>query len=106
MAIWNERIKEKRTEKGITLAQIAEALNVTEATAQRYESGGIKNVPYDHICTYAKLLNCSPSYLMGWEEETPQAQTIAAHFDGDSFTEDELDEIQHYIDFVKSRRNK
>lgn len=69
MAIWNERIKEKRTEKGITLAQIAELLNVTEATAQRYESGAIKNVPYDHICTYARFFNCSPSYLMGWEDE-------------------------------------
>ena len=49
MAIWNERIKQKRVEKGITLAQIADALNVTEATAQRYESGSIKRVPYEHM---------------------------------------------------------
>ncbi|MGF7145338.1 transcriptional regulator with XRE-family HTH domain [Anaerotaenia torta] len=68
MAIWNERIKQKRLERGLTLAQIADALNVTEATAQRYESGSIKNVPYEHMCTYAKLLHCSPQYLMGWED--------------------------------------
>lgn len=69
MAIWNERIRQKRLEKGITLAQIADSLNVTEATAQRYESGSIKTVPYEHICTYAKLFNCTPQYLMGWVNE-------------------------------------
>lgn len=69
MAIWNERIHEKRLEKGITLAQVADKLGVAEATAQRYESGNIKNVPYDHMCAYGELLGCSPAYLMGWENE-------------------------------------
>lgn len=72
MAIWNERIRNKRLEKGYTLAQIADALGVTEATAQRYESGSIKSVPYDHMCAYGKLFNCSPAYLMGWENEPKQ----------------------------------
>ncbi len=70
MPIWNERIHEKRIEKGITLAQIADRLGVTEATAQRYERGNIKNIPYEHMCVYGELLNCSPAYLMGWEDKT------------------------------------
>lgn len=70
MAIWNERIRSKRQEKGITLAQIAAKLGVTEATAQRYESGNIKSVPYEHICAYSEILGCSPTYLMGWDENT------------------------------------
>ena len=58
MPIWNERIHEKRTEKGITLAQIADRLGVTEATAQRYERGNIKSIPYEHMCAYsATVLN-------------------------------------------------
>lgn len=69
MAIWNERIRNKRLEKGITLAQIADILGVTEATAQRYESGSIKSVPYEHMCAYGQLFNCSPAYLMGWESD-------------------------------------
>ena len=69
MAIWNERIRSKRLEKGITLAQVADTLGVTEATAQRYESGSIKSVPYEYMCAYGKLFNCSPAYLMGWEPE-------------------------------------
>ncbi|MCM1048334.1 MAG: helix-turn-helix domain-containing protein [Clostridiales bacterium] len=68
MSIWNERIHERRIEKGITLAQIAEKLGVTEATAQRYECGGIKSIPYECMCAYGEILNCSPAYLMGWED--------------------------------------
>lgn len=80
MAIWNERIRNKRLEKGITLAQIADILGVTEATAQRYESGSIKSVPYDHMCAYGQLFNCSPAYLMGWESEViPKADPREEH---------------------------
>lgn len=68
MAVWNERIHERRLEKGITLAQIAEKLGVTEATAQRYECGNIKSIPYEYMCAYGEILNCSPCYLMGWED--------------------------------------
>lgn len=74
MPIWNERIHEKRIEKGITLAQIADRLGVTEATAQRYERGNIKSIPYEHMCAYGEILNCSPAYLMGWDEEDPTIQ--------------------------------
>ena len=65
MAVWNDRIRSMRIQKGITLAQIAEKLGVTEATAQRYESGNIKSVPYEHMCAYGEILGCSPAYLMG-----------------------------------------
>lgn len=30
--------------------------------------------------------------------------TIAAHFDGDEFTDDELEEIRKFVEFVKSKR--
>ena len=56
MAIMHERIKELRHKKGMTLAQIADALGTTEATAQRYESGkGIKSIPYEVIEKYANI---------------------------------------------------
>lgn len=39
-------------------------------------------------------------------DDIPYSSTIAAHFDGDEFTEDELDDIRAYAEFVKNRRNK
>lgn len=81
MAIWNDRIRSMRIQKGITLAQIAEKLGVTEATAQRYESGNIKSVPYEHMCAYGEILGCSPAYLMGWldiaEQNKPTKDELA-----------------------------
>lgn len=35
-----------------------------------------------------------------------QSMTIAAHFDGTEYTEEELEEIKRFAEFVKSKRNK
>lgn len=69
MAILNDRIKERRTELGLTLFQVADLLGVREATAQRYESGEIKNIKHEIIVNLAEILHCSPAYLMGWEDK-------------------------------------
>lgn len=63
----NERIKELRRDSGLTLKEIADRLNVTEATAQRYETGKIKVIPYEAITGLADIFEVSPAYLMGWE---------------------------------------
>ena len=42
-------LKAKRKELGLTLAQIAEKIGVTEATVQRWESGNIKSLRHERI---------------------------------------------------------
>lgn len=39
-------------------------------------------------------------------DNAEKANTIAAHFDGDEYTEDELEEIKQFAEFVKTRRKK
>lgn len=68
MGVLNDRIKEMRAKNGLTLAYVAELLGIKEATMQRYESGEIKNIKHETIVKLAEIFNCSPSYLMGWEE--------------------------------------
>lgn len=63
-----ERLKNRRVQLGLTLLDVAEQLDTSEATVQRYESGNIKNIPHEKIVDLAKILNCTPSYLMGWDE--------------------------------------
>ena len=65
----HERIKQRRQALGMTLLDVANALGVKEATVQRYESGEIKNPKHDTVLEFAKIFGCSPSYLMGWEED-------------------------------------
>lgn len=64
-----ERIKERRLALNLTLLDVAERLGVREATVQRYESGEIKNIKHDTVGKLASILQCSPSYLMGWQDE-------------------------------------
>ena len=70
MAEINDRIKERRLASGKTLLEVSEHLGVKEATAQRYESGEIKNIKHETIVSLAEFFNCSPAYLMGWDEES------------------------------------
>jgi transcriptional regulator with XRE-family HTH domain len=104
MAILNERIKERRTSLDLTLVQVAEYLGVKEATVQRYESGDIKNIKHETIAELAKIFNCTPAYLMGWEE--PEIKTIAAHHDETEWSTEEINEIEKFKEFVKSKRNQ
>ena len=53
MAEINDRIKERRLAAGKTLLEVAEYLGVKEATAQRYESGEIKNIKHETIVSLA-----------------------------------------------------
>lgn len=55
------------------------------------------------IREFAKALRISPQELMGWDEPE-EPVTIAAHFDGDEYTEEELDEIKKFAEFIKSKR--
>ena len=84
-------IKQRRTELDLTLKQVANALNVSEGTVSRYESGDIQNMGIDKIESLAKVLRCSPGYLMGWED-TPlsltdeEAEIILAYRQADEVT--------------------
>lgn len=62
-------LKRRRKELGYTLLQIADAVGVSEATVQRWESGNIKTLRHENLVKLASILNISPAALMGWEDE-------------------------------------
>lgn len=77
------RMKERRTMLDLTLKQIAESLKISEATAQRYECGEIKNIPYEKLVMLAEVLHCTPSYLLGWEclkDLPPEAERVLDYY--------------------------
>lgn len=91
MALINDRIKDRRQQLGLTLLQVADFLGVKEATAQRYESGDIKNIKHETVLKLSIILKCNPAYLMGWIETPNTAEDIkpAAH-KGSELSESEL----------------
>lgn len=66
-----ERIKEQRILKGMTLLSLADAVSVSEATIQRYETGRIRNISPDMMQKLAEALGTTVAWLMGEREMIP-----------------------------------
>ena len=62
------RLKEIRKEKGLTLEMLAEKLGTSKQTIHRYENGVIANIPTDKIKMLSEALGVTPSTLMGWDD--------------------------------------
>ena len=77
-----ERMKQRRKEIGFSAEKVAERLGVSPATIYRYEKGDIEKVPVDSLAELAKILQTTPAYLMGWEEQPePKKPTIPPGFE-------------------------
>lgn len=120
---FSENLKAARKYVGISQKDLAKKLNVTPAMIAQYESGK-RNPKKDTIDKIAKALNMGYSYTKEGEpyflkfvdtvsnpeyegnEKFNKAQyTLAAHFDGAEYTEEELEEIKRFAEFLKSKRN-
>lgn len=97
---FNENLKEARLKSGLSQKDLSENIGVAKSTYSLYESG--KREPnVDTIKKIASELNVSADMLLGLEAEPT---TLAAHFDGDEYTESEMEEIKNFAAFVKNRR--
>lgn len=68
-----ERIKECRESLGLTQTEVAKKIETTKQTLYKYENNIITNIPSDKIELLAKVLDTTPAYLMGWEDNlTPE----------------------------------
>ena len=97
---FNENLKEARLKSGISQKDLAENIGVAKSTYSLYESG--KREPnVDTIKKIASSLNVSADTLLGIDNEPT---TLAAHFEGDEYTESEMEEIRNFAAFVKNKR--
>ncbi|RHS65916.1 XRE family transcriptional regulator [Clostridium sp. AM45-5] len=99
---FNENLKAARERKNMTQKEVADNIGVAKSTYSLYESGN-REPNVQTIKKIADTLNVSADDLLGL---SPEPTTIAAHFDGDEYTEDELEDIRAYAEFVRNRRNK
>lgn len=67
-------LKNRRIDLGLTLKEVAEAVDVSEATVSRWESGDIANMKRDRIDALSRVLDISPLVILGRPEDQ-QAQT-------------------------------
>lgn len=97
----SERIREQMELHNLSYGELAAATGLAKSAIHRYATGQTDKIPTEALEKLAAALSVTPAYLTGWEE---RPHTLAAHFEGEEFTEDELREIENFVRFVKSRR--
>lgn len=99
-------IKNRRSELGLTLDEVASRAGVSRATVLRWETGAISNPGRDKIADLAAALQVTPEYLLGWTDERGlQMWTDLASATAD-LTPEEINSVLNYIAFLKSQRRK
>ncbi len=103
MSTIGENIKKYRIKIGLTQEELATKLGKSKNVISNWERGDNKP-DADVIEEICLIFNIAPNQLYGWDEQQKTHSTIAAHFEGDNYTEDELEEIEKFAEFVKNKR--
>lgn len=102
-----EIINELRKKNGLKSEQLSTKSGVPLGTLNKILNGTTKNPKLETLKALARVLNCSIDDF----DDTPQEinkpnqiETLAVHFNGDEFTKEDLDDIENFIKYVKSKR--
>lgn len=93
-----ERIKERRLQMAYTQEELARKLGLQKSAIAKYENGRVENIKRSVIADMANILECSPSYLMGWDEPTPSRKGIVINVLGRVAAGIPLEAIEDIID--------
>lgn len=115
------RLDELMEKKGINRAQLSRETGIPYTTINSFYHKGYGNVRLSTLQKLAEYFNCSLDYLVDdeiqggltfdeateyLENRSDQVHTVAAHHEGEDWTQEELDEIEEFKKFVLSKRNK
>lgn len=89
-------------EKGMSLNDLAAASGVPVGTVNKIVHGITKEPSVEKVWKIVHVLGHSLDEFVDDYEPT----TIAAHHDADEWTDDELQEIEQFKKYVKSKRKK
>ncbi len=98
----SERIREQMTLLDLSYGELSAKTGLTKSAIHRYATGHTDKIPTEALEKLAQALGVTPAFLTGWEQERPH--TLAAHFEGEEFSDEELKEIADFVRFVKSKR--
>ena len=76
-----ERLKDLRVERGLTLEQLAEQTGLSKSALGKYEADDFKDISPFSIVTLAKFYGVSTDYLLGMTETKnhPDTELNALH---------------------------
>jgi len=115
-----DNIKRIRLSKGIGLNEVARRANISGGYLSSIENNKRTNVGTEVLDSIANAIGVSVNEFFdedGTVEEKPidrinkivkdnGINTIAAHFEGEEFTEDDKEDIENFIKYVLSKKKK
>ena len=66
-----KRIRRRRKELGMTQEELAKKMGYADRSAICMVEQDKRDITWENVCKYAKALQCSPAYLMKWEDPIP-----------------------------------
>lgn len=108
-----ERIKERRKIMGYTQTELGEKLGLQASAIAKYENGRVENIKRSIIADMARVLECSPCYLLDWEKEQIESKTypkIVQYYEqlndiGKHEAEKRVEELTHLPKYTKEGEN-
>lgn len=95
-----EKINEYKKKMGLTTEELSKLSGVPVGTLNKILSGATKDPKLETLKSIARVLGLTLNDF----DDVPYPSTIAAHFDGDEYTEDEINDILAFAEFVKNKR--
>lgn len=95
-------------DRNINKSQLSKESGVPYTTIDGFYKKGTDNIKLSTLKKLASYFGCSLGYLADDDvpDDTSPVHTIAAHHEGEDWTEEELDEIEEFKRFVRSKRKK
>lgn len=82
-------------------SELARVSGIPYTTIDGFYKKGTDNIKLSTLRKLTECLHCSLDFLT----DDVRPVTLAAHFEGEDFTEEELKEIDKFVEFVKSKRS-
>lgn len=72
-----QKIFNARKSLNMSRAELGKRVNLHESTVKRYEDGHINSLDIAKLKEFANALNISPAYLMGWEIDEQDLDSLS-----------------------------
>ena len=91
-----------------SLKKFTEVIDMPWTTLDSILKRGVANSNITNVLKITRELGLDAEKLVDGEicKSSPEPTTLAAHFEGNEYTEDELNEIRQFAEFVKNRRKE
>lgn len=105
MALDIKKIKNVMSRRNMGIKDLSVKSGVPLRTVNNILGGITANPTIDNMIAIAHALGCKvDDFVLNKLDDSDDIETIAAHHDGEEWTDEELAEIEDFKNFVRSKR--